>query len=199
MLLRPNILLAPTLSPPLNTLSPKELLGDKWWTEQRKQACSLSADCCWTCGVHKDKSWYRKYLEGHELYKIDYENFIIELLEVVVLCHSCHNFIHIGRLISNYRDGIIKESYLSDVLNWGVRTLSNAGLAPYSKQALYWLIFQREYTFEDALTYVKSKGLIEERTIIDPNWTDWKMIINNQEYPYDTNIDWDFTYDSILI
>lgn len=96
--LRPELLLEPPLPEPLHGLAPRTIKGRAWWDKHRKAAYARMDDCCHACGVHKSRALYRRSLEGHESYEIDWENGRMELREIVALCHCCHNYIHSGRL-----------------------------------------------------------------------------------------------------
>ena len=89
---RPELLMHPQIPPPLHGLAPRVVMGRKWWDEQRRIAYAKHDDKCHCCGIHKSKAKYRKVLEAHEAYKIDWTAGRAELEEIVALCHSCHPF-----------------------------------------------------------------------------------------------------------
>lgn len=189
MKLRPDLLLHPKIPPPLHSLAPRNVLGKKWWDVTRKAANEAQGDKCAVCGVHKSKAWYRKYLEGHESYNIDYDNHVVTLKEVVGLCHSCHNYIHVGRLIKQYQDEVVSEQYVKNVLNWGIQKLSIAGLKPQATQAYHWLILFKNYSPSEAKQYVIEKGLEEEKFNPD-SWDLWKIVIDGKDYTGLTRAEW---------
>lgn len=197
MKLRPELLLHPLIPPPLHSLSPREILGQKWWDVQRKEAYTKNSDRCWACGTHKnDKQCachghfaYKTYLEGHEAYLIDYKSHTIRLNEVVALCHSCHNFIHNGRLVKQYREGINSRQYVENILNHGVTILSNAGLKPTATQAIAWLTIVKGYSTDDAVRYVIKRELEEDK--FDPeSWSEWRIIIDKRVYHGLSEAEW---------
>lgn len=96
--LRVEILTCPQIPKPLHGLNPRTLKGKEWWDATRQQAYQTQEYRCACCGVHKREAKGSKWLEAHELYDTDYDKGIAEMIEVVALCHYCHNFIHSGRL-----------------------------------------------------------------------------------------------------
>jgi len=93
-----TLLLDSTIPPPLHGLNPRTILGQQWWNRERKTAYRHNNNCCWACGIPAFKAKFYPRLEGHERYEIDYSIGLSTYLYTTALCHSCHNFIHIGRL-----------------------------------------------------------------------------------------------------
>lgn len=115
--LKPYLLFHPPIPRPLHGLNPRSIMGQDWWDEHRIYAMAKNNHCCWACGIWKVDAKYKQWLEGHESYITDWKNGILELDEIVSLCHCCHNYIHSGLLESNFRKGRIsleKHNYIMD-------------------------------------------------------------------------------------
>lgn len=146
---RPEILLHPQIPPPLHGLVPRVILGQEWWDKTRKAVAALTGGHCLACGVHKGDAKEHQWLEGHELYEIDYAAGRMTYIETVPLCHWCHNFIHAGRMQKNQMS-ILK---LEDITEHGNKILNTAGLKKLKSgkiQAAQWadwrlVLFGQEY------------------------------------------------------
>ena len=117
--LKPHLLFHPPLPKPMHGLNPRTIMGQAWWDEKRNEAAEKNNQCCWACGIPKQEAKYRQWLEGHESYIIDYENGIMELDEIVSLCHSCHNYIHSGLLKIKLHKGEINEDQYEYIIQRG--------------------------------------------------------------------------------
>lgn len=95
----PSILLHPQIPKPLHLLNPRTVMGKEWWDEHRQVAYAEHNYCCHACGIHKLMAAHHSWLEAHEMYNIDYSTGKVEFVELVALCHSCHNYIHKGRML----------------------------------------------------------------------------------------------------
>lgn len=187
-MVRPELLISPLLPPPLKKISPREVLGDKWWNQRRKESGKKNADLCGACGTHKSaKSCscglhyaYKPYLEAHEIYNIDYQNKTVTFLEVATLCHSCHNFIHAGRLMKQYIDGFNSPQYTQNILSHGVEILARADLKPTSSQAIAYLVVVKGKSLYEAQEYVMDR--INTDIQAGRFWYNWKMLIENKTY-----------------
>ncbi|KKN62621.1 hypothetical protein LCGC14_0510320 [marine sediment metagenome] len=124
----PSILLHPQIPKPLHLLNPRTILGDVWWNNARREAYWRHGYYCHACSVHGTEAAHQKGLEAHEMYDIDYITGRVEFIEVVALCHFCHNYIHQGRLDMILRKGEITAVFYLAVLRHGERILEKAGL-----------------------------------------------------------------------
>lgn len=149
----PELLQHPQIPKPLHGCSPRVVLGKEWWDEMRKQAYAENNFCCFACGVPRDEAKYKKWLEGHEFYEYDYMNCRLTLKRIVALCHSCHNYIHSGRLNALRSQKLITRAMYADIMRHGDTVLNDAGLLKAA--------FPRG-----------DSGA----------WTDWRMVINGKEY-----------------
>ena len=94
----PILLFHPNIPKPLHGLAPRTILGQYWWKETKTKAKAELDNHCWTCGVHSSEAKYHQWLEAHECYSIDYSIGRVEYVGTCALCHSCHNYIHDGRM-----------------------------------------------------------------------------------------------------
>ena len=139
--LRPELLLHPNIPKPLHGMNPRSILGTNWWDKMRQRAYVENNYCCWACGVHKSQANYHQWLEAHENYNINYRRGKVKLTEIVALCHSCHNFIHSGRMSALVRKGEMPYDKMKDIHNYGNTVLREAGIknpAPDASKIAPW-------------------------------------------------------------
>lgn len=160
----PAILFHPQIPKPLHGLNPRSILGDEWWNEQRQKAYAENNYHCWACGIHKSEAKYHQWLEAHECYRIDYQRGISEMIEIVALCHSCHNYIHAGRMKMMVDKGEMDISKFRDILAHGNRVK----LTPCEMPA--------------NLAFTLASLQEVERNNHIAKWNDWRLIINGIEY-----------------
>lgn len=125
--LRPELLLAPNVPKPLHRTAPRTVLGQAWWDRERAAAYALTDNHCLACGVHKSQTT-RRWMEGHEVYDIDYRKGRAVYVETVALCTTCHEFIHDGRLQAMMEKGEITKHRYQTVMLYGATVLAKAGL-----------------------------------------------------------------------
>ena len=190
----PSILLHANVPKPLHGLNPRTLLGRKWWDVTRRSAYARQDNTCRACGIHKDQARFRKHLEAHESYEIDYQSGRSEMIEVNALCHACHQFIHSGRLVAQLAAGQISAGKFLDVLSHGFKVLASANLAPavHTLRAAYAgkLLLQQQNAFIPAwLAGLQNPG--KPDTTGAP-WWGWHLVLNGQTYPplYETWFHW---------
>lgn len=160
---RPEVLLHGNIPSPLHGVAPRVLLGSKWWDKTRREAYKSTYYHCVACGVYKLNAQFRRWLEGHELYDIDYLLGRSYYLETVPLCHCCHNYIHSGRLSALLEAGKITHQKYAAIIQHGDNILRQAGLVkplPYAGP------------FAD--------------------WKDWRLVLLGKEYPpiYSNQAEW---------
>lgn len=139
--LRPEVLLHQNIPQPLHQVNPRSVLGKKWWDQERKKAYESTNFHCIACGVHKTLAKARQWLEGHELYDIDYLKGRAKYVETVPLCHYCHNSIHSGRLQALLDSGYLHHQKYVAIIQHRDQILKAAGLtlpAPYTGKVAEW-------------------------------------------------------------
>ena len=124
-MLRPEILLHPNIPKPMHGLSPRTIMGDRWWNIERQKTYAKSYYHCVACDVSKWEAKYYQWLEAHELYEIDYVKGRMIFKEIVALCHSCHNFIHSGRMQALVDSGKMLRSKQQDILKHGMTIIEH--------------------------------------------------------------------------
>lgn len=162
-ILRPELLCSGNIPQPMHGVSPRTVLGARWWEAVRQEAFRFADYHCLACGVHRSVALLRLGLEGHEVYDIDYLLGRMVYIETAPLCQACHGYVHCGRLqLMRERKTISQARYLA-IIRHGDRVLHKHGLCR-----------RREHSGPVA------------------DWGDWRLIIGNREYPpkYPTFQDW---------
>lgn len=177
---QPEILLCPNTPKPLHGVVPRVILGATWWNRTREEAYRSTNYHCIACGVHKFYAKSRKWLEGHELYDIDYRKGTSTYIKTVPLCHFCHNYIHDGRLLRLLQKGEIHHAKYVAIIQHGDKILAAAGLCKSSKP--------------DRDAEVKK---LEKKGLIAP-WHKWRLILNGKVYktPYKDETAWREAHDA---
>lgn len=177
-----ELLLHPNIPKPLHGINPRSILGKKWWDCVRRIAYLEHNNHCWACGIHKSKAKYHKWLEAHEVYQIDYQTGRVELLKICALCHSCHNYIHDGRMQMMVRNGRIRLEKYIDILIHGEKII-NQYLTSLNKdhQGITWKqpfepTFPFQYSFPNF--QVGLPQLVENKA----SWSDWHLVLNGNVY-----------------
>ena len=185
MNLKPEVLRHPNIPKPLHGLSPRAVKGKEWWDVTRKEVYAKQGYRCIACGVHKRDAKYHNWIEAHESYTIDYSVGCMEVKEIVGLCHSCHGFIHCGRLQMIWHKGEISSSKYFDVMQHGFRVLRGANLKPNAVQAVSYCssleMAGKAVPDELGKAAMKIQDL-EEIEYIQQDWTKWHMILEGQKY-----------------
>lgn len=127
--LRPEILLGPQIPKPMHGVNPRSVLGREWWDKTRRESYRSTAYHCIACGAWKYEAKGRSWLEGHELYEIDYAKGTMRYTETVPLCHYCHAYVHRGRLEALLEQGKITHAKYVAIVQHGDQVLREAGLS----------------------------------------------------------------------
>lgn len=154
----------PQIIKPLHGLAPRAIMGKEWWDYNRKKAYEKNNFHCFACGIHKNNAKYHQWLEAHESYSIDFDKKQYELVEIVALCHVCHNFIHAGRLQILFEKGEISKEKYQYVHEYGNTLLE---LNDLDKSKAWWT----------------EPGVIEKFfPEKDGTWSEWHLIIDDKKY-----------------
>ena len=167
--MRPEILTHPNIPKPLHGISPRTIMGQKWWDDKRRHVYALYDYHCAACGVHKLEAAGPKWLEAHEYWNIDYMTGICKIESIEPLCHYCHAFIHSGRL------AIINKSdeYKKSVIEHGFKILKKNNLQPF-----YFVV---DLADRFNIKHEGIKGYIPKLNK-NLNWSDYVLIFNGKEY-----------------
>jgi len=158
----------PNVPKPLHGLAPRTIKGQAWWDEVRQAAYRNANFKCEACGIPKEDAHYHKWLEAHEFYEYDYESCTATFLYLVALCHSCHNFIHSGRMKALLDKGEMAQYKYDHIINHGEEVLAKAGL-------------------------IKVQPPTE---VVDGAWKKWRLIFDGKEHrgQFETFDDWNNHY-----
>ena len=189
-MLRPDLLTHPNIPKPLHGINPRTIKGQKWWDVTRRKVYEKQNYKCAACGVHKSKAKYHNWLECHESYTIDYNTGEVVIHELVALCHSCHNFIHSGRLEKLYLSDKITKDKFKSILEDGLKlTLSNNYVPYYNTLLIYGKYFNKRNFIEKGNDeYKKFKCNI--------SWNKWCLIFEGKKYysKYKNIREWEEAY-----
>ena len=159
---RPELLLHPNIVKPLHGLAPRTLMPKKDWDALRREAYARNNYHCHACGTYRaydiaklrfdDESG--ETLDCHEFYKIDYEKKTVELVELVALCKLCHQYVHSGRMNSQYEKGQLDDEDCYIITSHGDSVLARVGLV---------------------------KGKPDDKDYKD-EWKEWRLIYEGEEH-----------------
>lgn len=184
--LHPDLLLHPNIPKPLHGLNPRTIKGREWWDERRHEAYAAHDYRCWACGIHKSET-RRRWLEGHEYYGIDYAAGRAEMAGVAALCHTCHSFIHNGKLFIGCQNGETHDAEILRVLHHGFSILKKADLPPnpfalnvasrlagQMRQSPKWLLVARDLASQYQIDTLSGDVV---------PWGQWRLVIDGTAYP----------------
>lgn len=163
--LRPDVLLCPNVPKPMHGVAPRVVLGSKWWNKTRKEAYASTDFHCIACGVAKHLARGRKWLEGHEIYTVNYTLGRMVYVETVPLCHFCHNYIHDGRMQMLVQKRLMHQGKYVEIIQHGDMVLRMAGLA------------RPTHSERDAsVAKLAANGKVAA-------WCKWRLVLNGKLYP----------------
>ena len=175
----PEILTHPNIPKPLHGLNPRTIKGKEWWDIERSVAYARDNYHCTACFTPASKAKYFQYLEAHELYKYDLYNYTLTFVEAVALCHSCHNFIHSGRMWALYEKDQITKAKITDILKHGFIVLKRHNLKPFIGTQVINLKLKGKSNEE-----IIKKLKLKDSDLVDDidTWNKWRLIIDEVEY-----------------
>lgn len=150
----PQVLSMPPMPLPMHGLAPRVVLGGKWWDAVRFAAYRSTNFHCISCSTRRGSTDWCRWLEGHEVYDIDYLMGRMTYQRTVPLCQRCHKFIHSGYARVMMEEGIITFDEWNAIQDHGQRVLTK---------------------------YKLSKA--REQCGPSADWCDWRLVIGEQEYP----------------
>jgi len=176
--LRPEVLLRPNVPAPMHGVAPRVVKGPRWWDATRRAAYRSTAYHCVACGVWKGAARGHRWLEGHELYEIDYVRGRMTYVETVPLCHYCHQYVHDGRMNAELERGKMRPQKYRAVMDHGDAVLAAAGLKRLTHQ-------QRDDAIEEAVL----NGAVAA-------WGRWRLVVDGRCYPprFKTKEAWEREY-----
>lgn len=185
---RPELLASPNIPKPLHGVNPRTILGKTWWDYERQICYAKHNYCCYACGVPKQNADFFQHLEAHEDYDINWENGRVELKEIVALCHTCHNFIHNGRLYHIYNEGQVSKDRVLHILERGFDICERHNIQPYFGAYLT-LNLMNGQELEEALKNAQKKGWFPTK---EASWDKWHLVVEGKEYysPFKDIEDW---------
>ena len=173
-MINPKLLTHPNIPKPLHGTAPRTIFGKEWWDKKRHAAYRESNYHCMACGQHKSQDRFHNWLEAHEDYDIDYKTGKVKLNRIFALCHSCHNFIHSGRLGAMYSKGEITEDKALYILKRGFHILKQNNLEPFWGTADVFADITRRYDLDERIHQLKTKQHVE----IQQDWSKWHIEID---------------------
>ena len=170
-----QILLEPQIIKCLHGLNPRTILGQKWWDEKRQIAYASTGYHCAACRVSKYAALYHKWLEAHELYTINFDDYSYKLERIVPLCHSCHNFIHCGRLEALLDAGLCSPKKYNAIMSRG-----------------NYLLKMHNLDKEAHLLKLCGNDLDRWFPESDGSWKKWHLILDGKKYysKFKDEVDW---------
>lgn len=129
----PKLLAHPNIPHELSGVAPRVILGDLWWEKTKEQVKRSTDFHCKACGRHRSEDAFHNWIECHEVYWFDYKNNVAKFERVVPLCHTCHSFIHSGRLIALYEEDeeVVTYKKVQTVLEHGFALCAQFGVRPF--------------------------------------------------------------------
>lgn len=176
----PELLQHPHIPKGLAGLNPRTLLGDEWWDDTRYAAYAANNYCCCACGVHSSQDPFEQAPEAHEHYDFNHRKRIATYQQTYCLCHSCHCFIHSGRLWGMYRNLIIPKEKVEYIVLSRLKLLEARNLQPF-----YYDLMIREMlngSGETKAYHTVIGGRMATRPPRASHRRRWTLRINGKEY-----------------
>ena len=155
----------------------------------RKAAYHSAKDTCEICG-EKPEDLHRRH--GHEVYEIDYKNGVATFKRVFCICSMCHLAgIHTGRAITLYKQGnpLYPKEFLLEGAEHAFKIISEynkdnpgADLRAYATFLEYLKCDELKEPMDELIKKYNIKFYREDNKH-SAKWSDWKLVINNKEYP----------------
>jgi hypothetical protein len=191
---RPKLLLHGSIPRPLSGVNPRSIMGKQWWDEQRQKAYAHNNFHCHCCGVHKSEAKMFQWLEGHEIYKVDYKTYRTKFMGVVALCHCCHGVVHAGRTTQVYLNEKLSTAKFNTILHHGQDLIKKAKLdTPISFR---FMELVSTGMFVDEANLILRKEYKKTAPLDLSSWDKWRLYFNGRLYlpKHKSNEDWSKYY-----
>lgn len=168
----PKVLLKPIAPPPLHGVVPRVLLGTEWWDIERRAAYQTTDYHCLACGIHCSQAKGKQWIEGHEVYRINYRKGRATYLRTVPLCHYCHNYVHQGRLRYLLAAKKVAQAKYRAIIQHGDKVLLDAHLKIRGE----------------------NPGGFDLHSEAVAPWEKWRLVLNGTQFPplYKTVNEWQY-------
>jgi len=178
---RPKLLLDGTIPRPMHGVNPRSIMGKKWWDEERKRAFEYNNYHCHCCGVYKRDAKFFSWLEGHEIYRVDYAKCRMVFRGVVALCHACHAVVHAGRTTQLYLNERMTEDKFDAIVKHGQALFKKYKLDKPIAFRFMELIYQGQFV-EDANAII-SEEYKDTKPLNLNRWDEWRLWFQGKLYP----------------
>ncbi len=175
--MNPSLLTHPNIPKPLHGINPRSIMGSEWWDKTRKSVYKKQNYTCAACGCHKSEDRFHNWLEAHEDYDIDYKKGVATLRDIVALCHSCHNFIHSGRLLSLYEKGEITKENAMYILKRGFSILKTNSLTPFAGTCDVYIKISGDTRMKN-----RAMNIAESQRCDMAEWGEWHLVIGESKH-----------------
>ena len=197
-----EIIAMPNIPLPLHNCNPRNLLGSRTWNLMRKTCYRKAHDTCEICG-HKPEDLRARH--SHEVYDIDYKNHTATFKRCVCVCKRCHLLcIHTGRALTLFKhnNAVFTADKLIEGAEHAFTIISsfNGGRQgePPLRAFSTWLEYLKEPELKPRMEELIKKYDIKfydipSKSFNKANWSKWKLIIGNREYPtpFKNQADWE--------
>ena len=198
------LLTMPNVPRPLHGMAPRTILGSEKWNEMRLNAYLQAKYRCEICDktFQQNEPFKLPDHSVHELFSYDYEKGIGKFIRCVSLCQDCHDFIHSGRMLTLYkeRNNLYPRERVLRIVEDRFKMISEYNARNSDEIRLYFTFvkYARDDIpmidfFSDVRSYIeKYKIKFYEEPKHIPKTENWKMIIEEREYPtiYSDYKDW---------
>lgn len=183
----PQLLQHPHIPGCMSGFNPRSVLGQEWWDEERRTAYAENRYHCHACGGLPDNDPYKNWLESHEVYDIQYKKARMVYMGAVALCHSCHSFVHSGRLWALYIYGNkeTSKSKVKHVIERGIEILNSHNLHPFwGTKAVEFMMngVPESKALHTALQEVQTRGEDYIKYLVKPKEDKWRLVIDDKYY-----------------
>lgn len=195
------LLTMPNCPLPLHSLAPRTIMGDYQWDKVRKRENMLQNYTCGISGVELGHG----HTHLHEVYSIDWKNQTSKFERYVVLDPRLHTrFIHSGRALTLFEqdDPQMPKSAILTTLEYGFMLIQQWNMEHPDEEPLRVcstiLDWAKNPSLESRVNaLIETYGIkfydFDKSCFNKENWSKWKLIYNDKEYPtkFPTKKDWE--------